>query len=294
MHKAYNGPWRLAHRGVTQCAPENTMAAFERAYELGAEGLEIDIRMSRDGQIVVLHDDTPLRMTTGSAKPCERPVEALDWEELASLELPYANHLLDNWRPEGYPNEGEALNIPRQLGEDLAFPMHEAVLADPRMTRVARLETLLAWMDGLERRLILEIEYKAPGMMPTLCRLLAGCEKRADCIIFSGDLPLIEEIQEYACAQPLPAGVKLGANIRWLDENWKDRIPSMRLYEVGLNADRLRREDVEWLRAQGILTFSNLGDYPEGWRNIVACGAAGFKTNYVEAYTGWWQARPAD
>ena len=64
--------------------------------------------------------------------------------------------------------------------------------------------------------------------------------------------------------------------------------------EVGLNADWLRREDVEWLRAQGILTFSNLGDYPEGWRNIVACGAAGFKTNYVEAYTDWWQARHAD
>ena len=45
MCNRYNGPWRLAHRGVCQDAPENTMEAFERAYADEVEGLEIDIRI---------------------------------------------------------------------------------------------------------------------------------------------------------------------------------------------------------------------------------------------------------
>ena len=52
MKKQYTGPWRLAHRGICQAAPENTLEAFRAAYHAGIEGLEIDIRMTRDGVII--------------------------------------------------------------------------------------------------------------------------------------------------------------------------------------------------------------------------------------------------
>ncbi|MEM9174574.1 MAG: glycerophosphodiester phosphodiesterase family protein [Myxococcota bacterium] len=47
----------IAHRGASAHAPENTLAAFERAIALGAEEIELDVRLSSDGEILVFHDD---------------------------------------------------------------------------------------------------------------------------------------------------------------------------------------------------------------------------------------------
>src|SRR5690606_11528357 len=55
-----------AHRGASAYAPENTMAAFEMALEMGADGIELDVQMSRDGHLVVIHDPTLERTTDGS------------------------------------------------------------------------------------------------------------------------------------------------------------------------------------------------------------------------------------
>ncbi len=58
-------PFIWAHRGASCCAPENTMLAFTRALEHGANGLELDVHLSGDGVPVVLHDDTLDRTTDG-------------------------------------------------------------------------------------------------------------------------------------------------------------------------------------------------------------------------------------
>jgi glycerophosphoryl diester phosphodiesterase len=60
----------FAHRGGAALAPENTMAAFERGLALGADGLELDVRLSRDGVVVVHHDDR-LERTTRLRGPVE-------------------------------------------------------------------------------------------------------------------------------------------------------------------------------------------------------------------------------
>jgi len=54
----------FAHRGASGTCPENTMAAFERAIELGANGIETDVHLTRDGRLVLIHDAT-LDRTTG-------------------------------------------------------------------------------------------------------------------------------------------------------------------------------------------------------------------------------------
>ena len=48
---------RFAHTGVTQYAPENTLEAFKKAAELGCEGIELDIQLSGDGDIIVTHNE---------------------------------------------------------------------------------------------------------------------------------------------------------------------------------------------------------------------------------------------
>lgn len=55
----------IAHRGASAEAPENTLAAFQLAIEQGADGIELDVHMTKDGELVVIHDETLERTTTG-------------------------------------------------------------------------------------------------------------------------------------------------------------------------------------------------------------------------------------
>lgn len=56
----------IAHRGASGYAPENTIPSFEKALEMGAEGIELDVHMTRDGELVVIHDHTIDRTSDGS------------------------------------------------------------------------------------------------------------------------------------------------------------------------------------------------------------------------------------
>ena len=55
----------FAHRGASGYAPENTLAAFQKAVDLGADGVELDIQLTKDDQIVVIHDETIDRTSDG-------------------------------------------------------------------------------------------------------------------------------------------------------------------------------------------------------------------------------------
>lgn len=71
----------LAHRGYSGKAPENTMAAFELALAAGADGLELDVHITKDGRVVVIHDHTLERTTNGQGV-----VEDHTYDELATLD----------------------------------------------------------------------------------------------------------------------------------------------------------------------------------------------------------------
>jgi glycerophosphoryl diester phosphodiesterase len=58
----------IAHRGFSGAAPENTLAAFRKAIEIGSDMIELDIHLSKDGRIVVIHDETLERTTNGRGK----------------------------------------------------------------------------------------------------------------------------------------------------------------------------------------------------------------------------------
>lgn len=67
-----------AHRGASIAAPENTMAAFRRAVEAGADYIELDVQHTRDGQVVVLHDGDLMRMGGDPRKIGELTMAQLD------------------------------------------------------------------------------------------------------------------------------------------------------------------------------------------------------------------------
>lgn len=66
-----------AHRGASAYAPENTMEAFKLANKLCADGIELDIHMTRDGQLVVAHDETIDRCSNGSGRILDKTLNEL-------------------------------------------------------------------------------------------------------------------------------------------------------------------------------------------------------------------------
>jgi len=72
----------LGHRGASRIEVENTLAAFKRALEEGADGVELDVRLSADGEVVVFHDDDLLRMAGR-----EELIADLPYRDLAEVTL---------------------------------------------------------------------------------------------------------------------------------------------------------------------------------------------------------------
>lgn len=75
----HDWPWPLvlAHRGASLSAPENTLAAFELALKQGAHGIELDVKLSADGEVVVIHDATVERTTNGQGRVSQLNLAAL-------------------------------------------------------------------------------------------------------------------------------------------------------------------------------------------------------------------------
>lgn len=128
-------PLVFAHRGASSEAPENTMASFTRAKELGCPGLELDIHRCASGELVVHHDDN-LKRTCGLNRPiadCNlselRELSAGAWfsESFASERIPLLSEVLDAFSPDLY------IDIElksKKAGADPLAPVLAQLLAD--------------------------------------------------------------------------------------------------------------------------------------------------------------------
>jgi len=77
MLKPLEKPLIIGHRGACALAPENTMSSFRLAYEHKADGIEFDTKLSSDGVVVIIHDQTLDRTTNGTGKVIETSLENL-------------------------------------------------------------------------------------------------------------------------------------------------------------------------------------------------------------------------
>ncbi len=104
----------IAHRGASGSAPENTLVAFQRAVEAGADAFELDVRLTADGVPVVHHDPTLDRTTNGTGA-----LRALSLEQLRQLDAG-ARFTSDGGR--SYPFRGGEVRIPTLREMLQAFP----------------------------------------------------------------------------------------------------------------------------------------------------------------------------
>jgi len=123
-------PWIIAHRGASGHAPENTMAAFHAAVEMGAPFIECDIQMTRDGRFVSIHDSTVERTTNGRGA-----VKDLTLAELRELDA--GKWYERDFMGEKIPTIEEILELGRasdvvfylELKYEAAWGMHHALTA---------------------------------------------------------------------------------------------------------------------------------------------------------------------
>lgn len=134
----------IAHRGSRILWPENTMVAFARALELGADHIETDLRMTADGQLVCFHDDSVDRTTDRTG-----PVGAYTLAELRRLDAGYRHRSGGD-----YPFRGKGLRIPT-LGEILATFPEVGVIVDVKEDGLEEpLCALLTRMDAWHRVIV--------------------------------------------------------------------------------------------------------------------------------------------
>lgn len=144
MHPTFTDAWPdpphvIAHRGGGALAPESTLVAFDLAARLGVDALELDVHLSADDELVVIHDATVDRTTDGVGA-----VADLAWRELARLDAGAA------WRPPGGgapAYRGTGVGVPRFVDVARAHPERPlGIDVKPSGTRAAT-----ALCDALRR-----------------------------------------------------------------------------------------------------------------------------------------------
>jgi glycerophosphoryl diester phosphodiesterase len=133
----HDAPLFFAHRGGSLLRPENTMVAFEHGMSLGADALELDIQQTRDGELVVIHDPTLDRTTSGSGL-----VANFTLDEMRAFDAGY------HFTPDigaTFPYRGQGITVPtlRQVFERFSDTRINIDLKESTPDREARLWALI-------------------------------------------------------------------------------------------------------------------------------------------------------
>ena len=118
-------PLVIAHRGDSARRPENTLASFASALEVGAEIVELDVHLTRDGEVVVIHDPTVDRTTDGTGR-----IADLTLAELRRVSAGYPARFGDEYRGERIPTLSEVLGLVRDRALAMIEVKYDAVTAD--------------------------------------------------------------------------------------------------------------------------------------------------------------------
>jgi glycerophosphoryl diester phosphodiesterase len=163
-------PVAIAHRGGSKLRPENTLDAFRHAARLGVDALECDVHLSRDRQVVVIHDDTLDRTTDAGG-----PVAARTADELARVDAGY------RFEVDGrHPFRGQGIGVPR-LADVLACwpgPVVVEVKGDRPDDVAVVLEQIRASaaldrvvIGGFSQAVLRAVRHQAPDLPTSASRL---------------------------------------------------------------------------------------------------------------------------
>jgi glycerophosphoryl diester phosphodiesterase len=187
-------PLVLAHRGASMHAPENTLAAFQLAADQGADGIELDAKLTRDGSIVVMHDATVDRTTDGHGRVSDLTLSQIKVLKIKRLE---AERQLRE--PAARALAG-ALVPNKDFVDEETVPLLEEVFdaVASRLIINIELTNYTSRSDGLERKVIDLIKQHdqidrvmVSSFNPFSLRKVKSIEPRIVCgLLYSPDMPI--------------------------------------------------------------------------------------------------------
>lgn len=164
----------FGHRGAPDETPENTLAGFQRAVELGLDGVELDARLCKSGELVVLHDDAVDKVTEGAGL-----VSELSFEELRGLDA--GVRFSESFKGQKIPTLGEVLEV-------LGGKMIVNIELKTRSIRDDGLETKVA---ELVREMRLQSSVILSSFNPFSVRRVAGTGPGLKvALLFADDQPI--------------------------------------------------------------------------------------------------------
>lgn len=183
-------PLNIGHRGAAGEAPENTLASFELALRQGADGIEFDVHLSRDGVPVVIHDSRLNRTTSGSGRVGEHGAVALRRLDAGSwFNKRYPSRARSRYAGGKIPLLREALDWVRQRkclafveikqGGDTYPGIEAKVLTEIGRAGVARSTTIISFdfrtlrrVREMDARIALGIDFTRPLLAVRRARLI--------------------------------------------------------------------------------------------------------------------------
>lgn len=184
LSKLGDQPLVIAHRGGKGLWPENSLFAFERASDLGVDMLEMDLHLSSDGELVVIHDRTLNRTTNGQGRVAEHSLA-----QLQALDAAW------NWTADGgqsYPYRGQGIRIPTLT------------------------EVLQRFPDAAK---VIEIKVPDVGMEAALCETLRTHQQLDRVIVgsfYDRSLQLFREQCPDVATSAGPGSVRVLVALNWL------------------------------------------------------------------------------
>jgi glycerophosphoryl diester phosphodiesterase len=233
-------PLIIAHRGDSAHYPENTLAAFAAALETGAAIVEFDVHLTRDGEVVVIHDPTADRTTNGHGA-----VKQMTLAELRRLSAGYPARFGSAYAGERVPTLAEALGLLRERAQAMVEIKPEAVTDEAdggieahvvEQVRRAGMEKDVA-LISFERRALLRCRTMAPEILRghlfqrgKVGEMLAGAREVASELIMPEKRLLSDELRDRA----REAGIKVAT---WVVDEVEElrRLKRFELYGVGSN-----------------------------------------------------------
>ncbi|MBU0929427.1 MAG: glycerophosphodiester phosphodiesterase [Spirochaetes bacterium] len=154
-------PLVFAHRGLSSEAPENTMAAFRLAREKGAPGVELDIHLTADGRLIVIHDHTTNRVGPGTSLTIEDSTTA----QIKAVDV-------GSWMDPRFSGERAPLlsELFEELGDDLYFDIEiKSGKAEDKGLEAAFAKLLADFRYGAERVVVSSFNPIAIKRFKSLC-----------------------------------------------------------------------------------------------------------------------------
>jgi len=248
--------WVIAHRGGRSLGPESTLYTFQRALDMGVDILEVDVRTTKDGELILLHDRTVDRTTNGTGS-----ANNFTLTKLKTLDAGY------RWSPDNgqtFPMRGKGLTIPTLAEVFKAFP---------------------------KARINIEIKESRTEDIARLCRLIRTYQKTDQVMVASFDVSRLKKFRAQCPEVATSSGARevfLFYGLQWahLEDLYSPPAQALQVPEYYGNRLVVTTRFLESAHARNMRVHVWTVNDTQSMQRLIDMGVDGIMTDYPEKLLG--------